>query len=148
VLPSTHVLHGAPWPSPSRTLHSAGPVFTKLELVLYTQSCISVYEIFITSYITYTCQIDDLHLSGHDFIKLDSNHELIKVERLIPFYKSPDKTAIAGESERNTILLEKSSDISYSSSTVDEVQPRQCTCLRAFDSWSVCGIRRTRRRSQ
>jgi hypothetical protein len=40
--------------------------------------------------------MDDLHLSRHDLIKLDSNHELIKVERLIPFHKSPDKTAIAG----------------------------------------------------
>jgi hypothetical protein len=29
----------------------------------------------------------------------------------------------------------------------DEVQPRQCPCLRAFDSWSACGIRRTRRLS-
>jgi hypothetical protein len=29
----------------------------------------------------------------------------------------------------------------------DEVLPRQCPCLRVFDSWSVCGIRRTRRRS-
>jgi hypothetical protein len=30
---------------------------------------------------------------------------------------------------------------------IDEVQPRQCPCLRAFKSWSACGIRRTRRRS-
>jgi hypothetical protein len=29
----------------------------------------------------------------------------------------------------------------------DEVQPRQCPCLRAFETWSACGIRRTRRRS-
>jgi hypothetical protein len=29
----------------------------------------------------------------------------------------------------------------------DEVYPRQCPCLRAFDLWSACGIRRTRRRS-
>jgi hypothetical protein len=27
----------------------------------------------------------------------------------------------------------------------DEVYPQQCPCLRAFDLWSVCGIRRTRR---
>jgi hypothetical protein len=30
---------------------------------------------------------------------------------------------------------------------IDEVYPRQCPCLRAFDSWSVCGIQRTCRRS-
>jgi hypothetical protein len=29
----------------------------------------------------------------------------------------------------------------------DEVRPQQCPCLRAFESWSACGIRRTRRRS-
>jgi hypothetical protein len=31
--------------------------------------------------------------------------------------------------------------------TLGEVRPRQCPCLRAFESWSACGIRRTRRRS-
>jgi hypothetical protein len=31
--------------------------------------------------------------------------------------------------------------------TCDEVLTRQCPCLRAFDLWSVLGIRRTRRRS-
>jgi hypothetical protein len=31
--------------------------------------------------------------------------------------------------------------------TSDEVLPRQCPCLRAFDSWRECGIRQTRRRS-
>jgi hypothetical protein len=46
-------------------------------------------------YITYTCEINDLRLSRYDFIKLDSDHELIKVERLIPFHESPDKTAVA-----------------------------------------------------
>jgi hypothetical protein len=55
-----HVILGAPWPSPPRTLYSAEPVFTKQELVSYTQSCISVYETFITSYITYSYWIDDL----------------------------------------------------------------------------------------
>jgi hypothetical protein len=30
---------------------------------------------------------------------------------------------------------------------IDEVYLQQCPCLRAFDSWSVCGIRRTRRRT-
>jgi hypothetical protein len=29
----------------------------------------------------------------------------------------------------------------------DEVLPRQCPCLWAFETWSICGIRRTRRRS-
>jgi hypothetical protein len=29
----------------------------------------------------------------------------------------------------------------------DEVYPRQCPCLRGFDSWRDCGIRRTQRRS-
>jgi hypothetical protein len=28
---------------------------------------------------------------------------------------------------------------------VDEVQPRQCPCLRAFKTWRACGIRQTRR---
>jgi hypothetical protein len=29
----------------------------------------------------------------------------------------------------------------------NEVLPRQCPCLKAFNLWSVCGIRRTRQRS-
>jgi hypothetical protein len=32
-------------------------------------------------------------------------------------------------------------------SSIDEVLPRQCPCLRAFKSWRERGIRRTRRRS-
>jgi hypothetical protein len=30
---------------------------------------------------------------------------------------------------------------------IDEVLPRQCPCLWAFETWSASGIRRTRRRS-
>jgi hypothetical protein len=37
--------------------------------ITYFQNCISVYETFITLHITYTCQIDDLHVRGYNLMK-------------------------------------------------------------------------------
>jgi hypothetical protein len=48
--------------------------------ITYFQNCISVCETFITLYITYTYQIDDLHMGGYNIMKPDPRHELMKVD--------------------------------------------------------------------
>jgi hypothetical protein len=86
----------APWASPSLTLHSADPVFNKTGIsISYFQNCLSVYETFITLYITYTCRIDDLHMRGLNFMKPGPCHELMKVDYFILSQKSLEKTLVA-----------------------------------------------------
>jgi hypothetical protein len=57
-----------------------------------------------------------------------------------------DEMVEAVDAGRSMVVGEGAGE-SPRSAPIDEVQPRECPCLRAFDSWSVCGIRRTRRRS-